>query len=121
MKPCLSFPDLPPAHYRNLSYAQVPRAPLAFLARFVWMRFRWRVVASVLCTLGGIGLMSLEPIFLGRLVEALRLNRFQDDVWSPAVWTPFWLVAGAWIASALFNRLGDIVDLKTGQIGRAHV
>ena len=112
MKPRLCCPDLPPAHYRNLSYAQIPRTPLAFLAGFVWMRFRWRVVAAVLCTLGGIGLMSLEPIFLGRLVEALRLDHF-DSMWSPAVWTPFWLVAGAWIASAMFNRLGDIVDLQT--------
>jgi len=112
VQPGLSFPDLPPAHYRNLGYAQIPRTPLAFLAKFVWMRFRWRIVAAVGCTLGGIGLMSLEPIFLGRLVEALRLGDFHG-AWPTAVWMPFWLVAGAWIASAMFNRLGDIVDLQT--------
>ncbi len=106
------FADLPQTHYRNLNYARIPKAPLAFLAKFLWTRFRWRVIAAVLCTLGGIGLMSLEPIFLGRLVEALRLNSYQG-LWSPVVWLPFWLVSGAWVASAIFNRLGEIVDLQT--------
>jgi ABC-type multidrug transport system fused ATPase/permease subunit len=112
MKRSLPFPDLPPTHYRNLGYTRIPMAPLAFLAGFMWMRFHWRIAAAVLCTLGGIGLMSLEPIFLGRLVEALRLDDFHG-AWSPVIWTPFWLLAAAWIGSTMFNRLGDIVDLKT--------
>lgn len=111
---------LPPLHYRNLDWAKIPKEPLAFLAKFLWMRFRWRVVAAVLCTLGGIGLMSLEPIFLGRLVEALRLKT-SPTVWDPQVWTPFVMVAGAWVISALFNRLGDIVDLKTSPLLREEI
>lgn len=106
------IPDLPPSHFRNLELDCLPDDPLAFLRRFVWARFRLRAMAAVLCTLGGIGFMSLEPIYLGRLVEALRLGVAQDT-WSPIVWTPFGLLAGAWIISALFNRLGEIVDLQT--------
>jgi len=105
--------DLPPTHYRSLESAKLPPSPLAFLARFLWTRFRWRVAAAVLCTLGGVGLMSLEPIFLGRLVEVLRTG-VNLDPWSIAVWTPFGLVTGAWLVSAMFNRLGEIVDLRTG-------
>jgi ATP-binding cassette subfamily B protein len=108
----IPFPDLPPSHYRNLEYAELPQTPLRFLTRFLWARFRWRVMAAILCTLGGIGLMSLEPIFLGRLVEALRIGGYQGP-WPSAVWIPFGLVAGAWIVSAMFNRLYDIVDLQT--------
>lgn len=55
--------------------------------------------------------MSLEPIFLGRLVDALRAYDGADP-WSAAVWTPFGLVAGAWMVSAMFNRLSDLVDLQ---------
>ncbi len=114
--PPVAYPDLPRLHYRNqtrtVSGGWLPQSPLGFLARFLWARFRWRVVAAVLCTLGGIGLMSLEPVFLGRLVEALRLKA-TPAAWDPAVWTPFALVAGAWVVSALFNRLGEIVDLTT--------
>jgi ATP-binding cassette, subfamily B, bacterial len=108
----IPFADLPPSNYRNLRQAELPHTPLGFLTRFLWARFRWRVVAAVLCTLGGIGLMSLEPIFLGRLVEGLRLGGSQGR-WPSAVWVPFALVAGAWIVSAMFNRLGEIVDLET--------
>lgn len=56
--------------------------------------------------------MSLEPIFLGRLVEALRSETLRGPG-SATVWIPFGMVAGAWIVSALFNRLGEIVDLQT--------
>ncbi len=104
--------DLPPSHFRNLDLDGRPDQPLAFLRRFVWARFRLRALAAVLCTLGGIGFMSLEPIYLGRLVEALRLGAARDT-WSPVVWTPFGLLAAAWIISALFNRLGEVVDLQT--------
>lgn len=107
-----SFVELPPTHYRSLEGAMLPSTPLAFLARFLWTRFRWRVAAAVVCTLGGVGLMSLEPIFLGRLIEALRTNVTLDAL-SAAVWLPFGLVAGAWLVSAMFNRLGEIVDLQT--------
>lgn len=118
--PSSPFPDLPPLHYRNLAGAEFPGTPLGFLARFLWMRFRWRVAAAVGCTLGGIGLMSVEPVFLGQLVEALRLKTTPDP-WDGAVWMPFVLVAGAWVASALFNRLGDIVDLKTSPYLREEI
>lgn len=118
--PGLPFADLSPSHYRNLSHARLPHTPLGFLARFLWARFRGRVVAAILCTLGGIGLMSLEPIFLGRLVEALRMGGHQGT-WSPAIWIPFGLVAGAWIVSAMFNRLGEIVDLETSPYVREEI
>jgi ATP-binding cassette, subfamily B, bacterial len=108
----LPFADLPPSHYRNLEHAELPHTPLRFLTGFLWARFRWRVVAAILCTLGGIGLMSLEPVFLGRLVEVLRLGGYRGP-WSSPVWMPFGLVAVAWIVSAMFNRLGEIVDLET--------
>ncbi|HXY22829.1 MAG TPA: ABC transporter ATP-binding protein [Burkholderiaceae bacterium] len=90
----------------------LPSTPLAFLASFLWARFRWRVLAAVVCTLGGVGLMSLEPIFLGRLIEALR-TEVDHSALSTAVWLPFGLVAGAWLVSAMFNRLGEIADLRT--------
>ena len=115
-----SSPNLPPSHYRTLLDANLPTEPLAFLARFLWIRFRWRVIAAVACTLGGIGFMSLEPIFLGRLVEALGHN-LETDVWSPTVWVPFALVAGAWIISAVFNRLEEIVDLHTSPFVREEI
>jgi ATP-binding cassette subfamily B protein len=104
--------DLPPSHYRNLDGIRLRHGPLRFLAQFLWLRFRWRVVAAVVCTLGGIGLMSLEPVFLGRLVEALRIGGYRSP-WVPEVWVSFEMVAGAWIASAMFNRLGEVVDLQT--------
>jgi len=107
--PCL---DLPPTHYRSLQNAWLTPEPLAFLARFLWKRFRWRVLAAVGCTLGGIGFMSLEPVFLGQLVEALRGGGDRPTD-SYGVWLPFGLVAGAWLVSAMFNRLGEIVDLRT--------
>ena len=104
--------ELPPLHYRKLDLACPADRPLAFLRRFVWARFRLLALAAVLCTLGGIGFMSLEPIFLGRLVEALRRG-VAPNPWAAEVWTPFALLATAWIASALFNRLGEVVDLQT--------
>lgn len=113
-------PELPAAHYRNLAGARFPSAPLAFLAAFVWTRFRWRAIAAVGCTIGGIGLMSLEPVFLGRLVEALRAER-GAELWAAEVWTPFALVCGAWVVSAMFNRLGEIVDLKTSPCLREEI
>jgi ATP-binding cassette subfamily B protein len=108
----LPFPDLPPSHYKNLDRARLRHTPTRFLVTFLWMRFRRNVAAAVLCTLGGIGLMSLEPVFLGRLVEVLRLGGYRSP-WAPEVWVPFGAVAVAWIASALFNRLGEVVDLQT--------
>jgi len=105
------FADLPPSHHRTLELECRPDQPLGFLGHFVWARFRLRALAAVLCTLGGIGFMSLEPIFLGRLVEALRLGGPRDPG-SPIVWIPFALLAAAWIISALFNRVGEVVDLQ---------
>jgi len=107
-----AIPALPAPHYRNLLLDCMPDRPLGLLRRFVWARFRLLAIAAVLCTLGGIGFMSLEPVYLGQLVEALRRDGGQGTG-SPTVWIPFGLLAAAWIISALFNRLGEVVDLQT--------
>ncbi|WP_216636072.1 ABC transporter ATP-binding protein [Paramagnetospirillum marisnigri] len=108
----MTMPVPPFLHYRDFNGGHIPRTALAFLARFLLSRFRWRIVALVLGTLGGIGLMTLEPLFLRDLVEALRLGDLSDP-WTPAVWTPFGLVAGAWVISATFNRVREIIDIHT--------
>ena len=114
------FPHLPKQHYRNLDKWKMPKSPLGFLAKFLWKGYRWRILAAVLCNLGGIGFMSLEPIYLGRLVEALRHDSFENP-WSSLVWTPFVMVAAAWVISAIFNRLTEIVDLLTSPVVREEI
>jgi ATP-binding cassette subfamily B protein len=105
-------PMQPSPHYRQFRSGQCPKSAAAFLGRLVWERFAGRVVLLILGTLGGIGLMTLEPLFLRDLVETLRQGGITDP-WSWEIWRPFVIVAGAWLLSSGMNRLRDIVDLKT--------
>ena len=106
MAPAPPFP-----HYRDFNGGRLPATAGQFLFRFLATRFRWRVALLIVGTLGGIGFMSLEPLFLRDLVEALRTGGHQP--WAPAVWLPFLLVAGSWLISSAFNRFRDVVDLHT--------
>jgi len=107
-------------HYRDFNGGRIPARSGGFLLRFLLTRFRWRVVLLILGTLGGIGTMSLEPIFLRDLVEALRRGDFSDP-WAAAIWRPFCMVAAAWLASATFNRIRDVIDLYTAPQLRCEV
>jgi ATP-binding cassette subfamily B protein len=107
-------------HWREFDGGSIPSGAARFLGRFLLVRFRWRVVLLILGALGGIGFMSLEPVFLRDLVEALRANDFSDP-WAAAIWRPFAFVAGGWLISAMFNRLREIVDLYTSPQLRCEV
>lgn len=85
---------------------------------FVRGGFLGRVLLLNLAAAGGIGLMGLEPVAMRGLVDALAgLSGHSPAGGSPA-WTAevmrwFLLLGGLWIASALFNRLRELVDLHT--------
>ena len=83
-----------------------------FLAHFLAARFRGRVILLILGTLGGIGMMSMEPLFLRDLVEVLRTGTVTDP-WTAEVWHPFAMVGTAWLLSACFNRIREVIDIHT--------
>lgn len=84
----------------------------SFLVGLLWARFRWNVVLLIAATLAGAALTSVEPVFLGWLVEALRKGGVGGP-WTFDAWLSFALVATALIGSASFNRLREVIDLYT--------
>lgn len=106
--------------------SSLPSSPWRFLWMFVRERFLGRAILLNLAAAGGIGLMGMEPLAMRGLVDALAgLSGAgmpgQQPAGSPALpggWTAevmhwFLLLGGLWIASALFNRLRELVDLHT--------
>ncbi len=116
-QPGLSLPldDRQPdyLHYRDFHGGRIPQSALGFLFALLWERFRSKVVALAFTSAAGVGLMGLEPLFLRELVEALRVVEPGGTGWPDSVWIPFAFVAGAWIASAGFNRLREVIELYT--------
>ncbi|ALG75624.1 ABC transporter [Azospirillum thiophilum] len=99
----------------------LPSSPWRFLWMFVREGFLCRVILLNLAAAGGIGLMGLEPVAMRGLVDALAGlsdNQRSGTSAGTAGWTAevmpwFLLLGGLWIASALFNRLRELVDLHT--------
>ncbi len=92
----------------------LPSSPWAFLWRFVRDGFAGRTVLLTLAAIGGIGLMGLEPVAMRGLVDTLAgqaetggANRTEG------VLSWLLLLGGLWVASALFNRLRELIDLHT--------
>lgn len=97
------------------STTALPSSPWAFLWLFVRDGFLGRAILLNLAAIGGIGLMGLEPVAMRGLVDALATPHGGEaaTAWSGTVLSWFLLLGGLWIASALFNRLRELVDLHT--------
>ncbi|PWC85440.1 ABC transporter [Azospirillum sp. TSH100] len=104
------------------STSPLPSSPWRFLWMFVRERFLGRAILLNLAAAGGIGLMGMEPVAMRGLVDALAglsgtgLSGQQpagSPAWTAEVMRWFLLLGGLWIASALFNRLRELVDLHT--------
>nr|WP_222533356.1 ABC transporter ATP-binding protein [Azospirillum sp. 412522] len=95
----------------------LPSSPWRFLWMFVCDGFLGRAILLNLAAAGGIGLMGLEPVAMRGLVDALAglpgSAPSGSSAWTPEVMHWFLLLGGLWIASALFNRLRELVDLHT--------
>jgi len=88
----------------------IPASPWLFLWSFIRGRYWGRTLLLALTAVGGIGLMSFEPVALKALVDGLAAA----GGWSGDVLFWFLALGGLWIGSALFNRAREIVDLYTG-------
>ncbi|WP_207476578.1 ABC transporter ATP-binding protein [Arenibaculum pallidiluteum] len=107
------------ASYRDLGRPLPRRAP-AFVALMVLRFLPGQAALMAFAAAGAIGLMGLEPVFLRRLVDAL--GAAQGGAGGDAAgagWTAgilLWLMAvgGAWMGSALFNRLQDWAEGQAG-------
>ncbi|PWC87651.1 ABC transporter ATP-binding protein [Azospirillum sp. TSO5] len=100
----------------------LPSSPWRFLWMFVRERFLGRAILLNLAAAGGIGLMGMEPVAMRGLVDALAgisgagisgQPPSGSPAWTAEVMRWFLLLGGLWIASALFNRLRELVDLHT--------
>jgi ATP-binding cassette, subfamily B, bacterial len=87
----------------------LPNTPYSFFFGLIWQGFRWRVAGLTLCAAAGIGLMSLEPLLLRGLFDALN----QSPPEPSQVWPWFVGMALAWLGSSVANRLREWVDLHT--------
>lgn len=83
--------------------------PKRFVAAILWRHFRLQSFALAGLSATGIGLMSLEPVFIRDLINALG----QPSVDSHHVWGLFGWICTAWFLSSLANRIRDFVELKT--------
>lgn len=98
---------------------ELPATPWRFLWLFIRTRFLGRAILLNLTAAGGVGLMGFEPVAMRGLVDALAQGGAQggtaghDSAWTGTVLWWFLLLGGLWIASALFNRLREVVDLYT--------
>lgn len=94
--------------------AALPSSPWAFLWLFVRQDFWGRALLLNIAAIGGIGLMGLEPVAMRELVNTLteQTGRASSD-WTATALFWFLMLGGLWIASALFNRLREVIDLHT--------
>lgn len=83
--------------------------PLTFFGNLIWRSFRWRVTGLIFLAALGIGLMSLEPIFLRGLLDAL--DQPQPEADKVCFW--FFAMVLAWFGSAGANRLREWLDIHT--------
>ena len=83
--------------------------PKRFVFTILWRHFRPQALALAGLSAAGIGLMSLEPVFIRDLINAMG----KPTVDSRYVWTLFGWICAAWFLSSLANRVRDIVELKT--------
>ncbi len=83
--------------------------PKRFVAAILWRHFRVQAFALAGLSAAGIGLMSLEPVFIRELINALS----KPEVNARDVWILFGWICGAWFLSSFANRVRDIVELKT--------
>jgi ATP-binding cassette subfamily B protein len=83
--------------------------PRRFVATILWRHFRRQAFALAGLSALGIGLMSLEPVFIRELINALSA----PVVNARDVWVLFGWICGAWFLSSFANRVRDIVELKT--------
>ena len=79
----------------------LPNTPYSFFFGLIWQGFRWRVAGLMLCAATGIGLMSLEPLLLRGLFDAL--SHASPD--PSRVWLWFIGMTLAWLGSSAANRL----------------
>ncbi|PWC73929.1 ABC transporter ATP-binding protein [Azospirillum sp. TSH64] len=99
--------------------SSLPSSPWRFLWMFVRNGFLGRAILLNLAAAGGIGLMGMEPVAMRGLVDALTglsgagSQPSGSPAWTAEVMRWFLLLGGLWIASALFNRLRELVDLHT--------
>jgi ATP-binding cassette subfamily B protein len=98
--------------WRVLSPEGIPAGPWRLLWLFVRRRYPGRSILLNLTAAGGIGLMGLEPVALRALVDRLAQGR-GDGVWGEGVLFWFLALGGLWLASALFNRVREVIDLYT--------
>lgn len=96
----------------------MPATPLRFLWLCVRRHFAGRVLLLNLTAGGGIALMGLEPVALRALVDALGHSPQDAATAGASAWPPdalgwFLALGGLWIASALFNRAREIVEMMT--------
>ena len=93
----------------------IPTTPWGFLWLFVRHRFAGRALLLNLTAGGGIALMGLEPAALRALVDALGRGGQEagGGAWSPETLGWFLALGGLWVASALFNRAREIVEIWT--------
>ncbi|WP_376967399.1 ABC transporter ATP-binding protein (plasmid) [Azospirillum sp. A26] len=105
-----------------MSSSPLPSSPWRFLWMFVRDGFLGRAILLNLAAAGGIGLMGMEPVAMRGLVDALTgisgagisgTHPSGSPAWTAEVMRWFLLLGGLWIASALFNRLRELVDLHT--------
>lgn len=108
-------PSAPPAANPEELPDELPATPWRFLWLFIRTRFWGRAILLNLAAAGGVGLMGLEPVAMRGLVDALAQGGTagHDSAWTGTVLWWFLLLGGLWIASALFNRLRELVDLYT--------
>ncbi len=106
----MSTPE--PIRYTDLPQP-IPTTPWGFLWLFVRHRFAGRALLLNLTAGGGIALMGLEPAVLRALVDALGRGNSQGGAWTSEVLGWFLALGGLWVASALFNRAREIVEIWT--------
>lgn len=105
------MPGTEPIHYTDLPQP-IPTTPWGFLWLFVRHRFFGRALLLNLTAGGGIALMGLEPAVLRALVDALGRGKAVES-WTSEVLGWFLALGGLWVASALFNRAREIVEIWT--------
>lgn len=100
-----------PIYYRSIADRQIPRQPWAFIALFVRRRLKIPAALLVFAAAMSMVTMGLEaPALRGLIDELPRIAG--DGTWSSSA--TFWLVilGGLWVASSIFNRMYQLIDIR---------